>query len=73
MSDPQRETEVQNAIDTAGGVNALARAIGISNAAVATWRRIPLGRVAAVSAATGIPAADLRPDLAAAFAPAVPA
>jgi len=73
MSDPRRETEVQNAIDTAGGVNALARAIGISNAAVATWRRIPLGRVAAVSAATGIPAADLRPDLAAAFAPAVPA
>jgi DNA-binding transcriptional regulator YdaS (Cro superfamily) len=50
----------------------LAEAVGVSREAVRLWRsgqrRIAAERVAAVSAATGIPAAELRPDLAAAFA-----
>ena len=48
---------------------ALAQAIGVSDAVISKWlaRRIPAERVADVSAATGIPAAELRPDLAATF------
>lgn len=68
MTEETREPQVQHAIDAAGGVNALARALGVSGPAVATWRRIPARRVADVSRVTGIPAAQLRPDLAAAFA-----
>jgi DNA-binding transcriptional regulator YdaS (Cro superfamily) len=45
----------------------LARELGITPSAISQWRRIPTERVAAVSAIVGIPAADLRPDLAAAF------
>lgn len=49
----------------------LADAVGVSREAVRMWRsgqrRIAVDRVAAVSAATGIPAAELRPDLAATF------
>jgi len=62
-----RPEPLARAIAAAGGVNALARAIHISPAAVATWRRVPEGRLAAVSRITGIPAAELRPDLAAAI------
>lgn len=55
------------AILAAGGVNALARQIGISSAAVAVWRTVPAARLAKVAEVTGIPASKLRPDLAAAF------
>ena len=50
---------------------ALAEKIGVHETTVGKWlaRRIPAERVADVSAATGIPAADLRPDLAATFLP----
>ena len=42
--------------------------LGVTRAAVSTWQRIPADRLADVSRITGIPAADLRPDLAMAFA-----
>lgn len=49
---------------------AIARLLGVSDAAVSKWLagRIPVDRVASVAAVTGIPAAELRPDLAATFA-----
>ena len=53
-----------------GGIAALARAAGVDRTTPYSWRRIPAERVAAVSVATGISIAELRPDLAAAFAPA---
>lgn len=48
---------------------ALGRSLGVSHTTVLRWieGRIPEERLADVSAATGIPAADLRPDLAALF------
>lgn len=54
---------LEKIIAKAGGVNALARQLGISSAAVAVWKRVPAARVAAVSRITGVPAAEIRPDL----------
>jgi DNA-binding transcriptional regulator YdaS (Cro superfamily) len=47
----------------------LAARLNVDHSRVLRWAKgtIPAERVAAVSAATGIPAAELRPDLAAAF------
>ena len=45
----------------------VARALDITPGAISQWDKVPAERVAAVSAATGIPASELRPDLAAAF------
>ncbi|MDO9708715.1 type II toxin-antitoxin system CcdA family antitoxin [Paracraurococcus lichenis] len=64
MDDPK--TGVEAAIVAAGGVSALAAAIGISHVSVIRWRArgvIPAERVAAVAAATGLPRQALRPDL----------
>lgn len=51
------------AINAAGGVGQLARKIGISQPSVTNWNRVPAQRVLAVEAATGVPRAQLRPDL----------
>lgn len=58
-----REAGLQLAIDGAGGVSALARAIGLSQPTVSAWRRVPSERVLAVEAASGVDRRDLRPDL----------
>lgn len=63
-----RTPELTRAIRAAGGVTRLARAIGVTSAAVAQWHMVPAARIQAVSAATGIPPAELRPDLAEALA-----
>lgn len=54
------------AIAQAGGVTRLAVALGLQQSTVSMWRRrgqIPAERVPKVSAATGIPGQQLRPDL----------
>lgn len=53
----------------------LAAQVGVDHSRVLRWAKgaVPAERVAAVSRATGIPAATLRPDLAAAFAEPVSA
>jgi DNA-binding transcriptional regulator YdaS (Cro superfamily) len=51
------------AIDKAGGLRALARALGISQTSLAEWRRVPADRLVQVEAVTGIPRETLRPDL----------
>jgi molybdopterin-guanine dinucleotide biosynthesis adapter protein len=58
-----RDWGLDEAIRAAGGVGALARKVGISQACVSSWNRIPAERVIAVGAATGISRALLRPDL----------
>ena len=55
---------IKKVVAKAGGVNALARQLGISSAAVAVWKRVPAARLAAVARITGVPAAEIRPDLA---------
>ena len=58
-----RDTGLQSAIEAAGGVGALARALGISQPAVSTWQRVPAERVLSVETMTGVPRSLLRPDL----------
>lgn len=58
-----RTEHTDRAIKAAGGASALARALGIKQAAVSQWHRIPAERVPDVAAATGIPRHELRPDL----------
>jgi TorA maturation chaperone TorD len=58
-----RDTGLQEAIRAVGGVNELARRIGISQPSVSNWNRVPAERVLAVESATGVSRAILRPDL----------
>lgn len=54
---------IEAAVRAAGGVGVLARALGISQPAVSSWRRIPADRVLAIEALTQVPRYRLRPDL----------
>jgi TorA maturation chaperone TorD len=58
-----RDAGLNRAIDAAGGVAQLARKIGITQPSVSNWSRVPSQRVIAIEAATGVPRANLRPDL----------
>src|SRR4051794_22885443 len=58
-----RDKGLDRAIDAAGGVAQLARSLGISQPSVSNWGRVPAQRVVAVEAATGVPRAQLRPDI----------
>lgn len=62
-----RSDGLVRAIDAAGGVAALARALGISQPSVSNWDRVPAARVLAVEAMTGVAREVLRPDLYQAF------
>lgn len=55
-----------------GGVAKLARAIERDHSTLLGWRQVPVAHLAAVSAATGIAPATLRPDLAALFGATTP-
>jgi TorA maturation chaperone TorD len=58
-----REGGLERAIEAAGGIGALARALGISQPSVSNWQKIPAERVLAVEAVTGVARSVLRPDL----------
>ncbi len=58
-----RDSGLNQAIEAAGGVGALARALGISQPSVSSWTRVPSDRVVAVEGATGVSRSALRPDL----------
>jgi TorA maturation chaperone TorD/DNA-binding transcriptional regulator YdaS (Cro superfamily) len=58
-----REGGLDHAIRAAGGIGALARALGLSQPTVSDWQRIPAERVLAVEALTGVHRTALRPDL----------
>jgi len=69
LVDLAREAKA-TAIQKAGGGAALARLLNITRSAVTHWDLIPPDRLRAVAAVTGIPASDLRPDLADILKPA---
>jgi DNA-binding transcriptional regulator YdaS (Cro superfamily) len=56
---------LQQHIARRGRLSELSRAVGVSHSTVLRWieSRVPAERVRAVSAATGIPPHQLRPDL----------
>jgi TorA maturation chaperone TorD len=58
-----RDAGLQAAIQSAGGVSALAKRLGLSQPSVTAWSRVPSERVAAVEAITRVPRSVLRPDL----------
>jgi DNA-binding transcriptional regulator YdaS (Cro superfamily) len=65
-----RREGAEKAIRAAGTITGLAEHLGLTKGAIWQWRKsgIPADRVADVAAVTGIPAAELRPDLARVFA-----
>jgi TorA maturation chaperone TorD len=58
-----RDAGLQQAIEAAGGISALARAIGVAQPSISAWSRVPAERVIAVESATAVPRDILRPDL----------
>lgn len=58
-----RDAGLEQAIKVAGGVAALARAVGVSQPAISAWSRIPAERVLTIEALTRVPRFILRPDL----------
>ncbi|MGI8525157.1 MAG: Cro/CI family transcriptional regulator [Pseudolabrys sp.] len=58
-----RDSGLSEAIDAVGGVTELARRIGIAQPSVSNWDCVPVDRVIAVEAATGVSRVRLRPDL----------
>jgi DNA-binding transcriptional regulator YdaS (Cro superfamily) len=51
------------AIEKAGGLRPLARALGMTYQSISEWKRVPADRILQVEAATKIPREKLRPDL----------
>lgn len=54
---------LQRAIKAAGTQAELAKLIGCTQSAVSQWKSVPVRRLGAVEAATGIPRQELRPDI----------
>jgi DNA-binding transcriptional regulator YdaS (Cro superfamily) len=55
---------IERAIKAAGGrPGKLAAKIGVTRQAIEAWRKVPVDRLEAVEAATGIPREELRPDI----------
>lgn len=63
MNEPREALD--RAIKAAGSATRLAELVGVHKSTVSDWRasRVPAERAIAIEAATGIPRADLRPDL----------
>jgi len=53
---------IEKAIRKAGGLRALARALGITHQAIMQWDKMPAHRILQIEAATGVPRELLRPD-----------
>ncbi|MEJ1158062.1 molecular chaperone TorD family protein [Prosthecomicrobium sp. N25] len=58
-----RDEGLKQAIEAAGGVGMLARALGIAQPSVSNWSRVPAERVISVELVSGIDRSVLRPDL----------
>jgi DNA-binding transcriptional regulator YdaS (Cro superfamily) len=63
MSRTRLNPALAKAIKAAGGVSALARALGIKHPAILQWGRIPANRIVDIERVTGVPREELRPDL----------
>ena len=67
----QQRAALAAAINAVGSAAELARRVGISPEAVCQWKgKVPVNRVIAVEAATGVSREHLRPDVFAAPRPA---
>jgi DNA-binding transcriptional regulator YdaS (Cro superfamily) len=60
---PTRDPILARAIDGAGGVAALAKALDISSQSISGWSRVPAERVLQVERLSGVSRHELRPDL----------
>lgn len=58
-----KKTGLERAIKRAGGISALARGVKRTRQAVQQWKKVPAGLVVLVERLTGIPRAELRPDI----------
>jgi DNA-binding transcriptional regulator YdaS (Cro superfamily) len=54
---------LRKALKAAGGVSALARALGITHVAVLEWKRVPYQHIIRIEEITGVPRQELRPEL----------
>lgn len=54
---------IRQITDAAGGVRALARAIGVTHNAILQWERVPAERVLTIEKLTGVHRSDMRPDI----------
>jgi DNA-binding transcriptional regulator YdaS (Cro superfamily) len=54
---------IEKAAKAAGTISALAKKLGITRSAICQWPRIPAERVVEIEKVTGVPRAELRPDL----------
>ena len=60
---------LKTAIETVGGVRALASLIGLSPHTIYRWRRVPAERIVRIEEVTDVPRDVLRPDLYEGWAP----
>lgn len=61
----KQKTAIERAIEAAGGVGALARAVGVKQPSVSRWKKVGVvgvDFVLDVAEVTGVPAYELRPD-----------
>jgi DNA-binding transcriptional regulator YdaS (Cro superfamily) len=63
MDNIDHQAIVAEAVRLGGGPTELARHLGIASQAISQWTRIPVGRVIAIEAITGLPREYLRPDI----------
>lgn len=59
----ETEAQLKAVIERAGGATSLAKALGISTAAVSQWRKVPAKRVGTVANIVGLTPHEIRPDL----------
>jgi TorA maturation chaperone TorD/DNA-binding transcriptional regulator YdaS (Cro superfamily) len=58
-----RDAGLQQAIQAAGGISALAKLLHVAQPSISIWSRVPAERVLAVEAVTSVARSVLRPDL----------
>jgi DNA-binding transcriptional regulator YdaS (Cro superfamily) len=58
----EKPPELQQALDTVGGVPALAKLLQVSPLRVARWRTIPAEYAVVIEAKIGLPRERVRPD-----------
>lgn len=58
-----RDAALERVLMVRNAVTRIAKAAGVSTAAVSQWRKVPAWHVETVSRVTGVPPHELRPDL----------
>ena len=59
----RKDAVLKRAIDAAGGLQSLSKALGLTPQAVSQWHEIPPRRVLALEKLSGISRHELRPDI----------